>query len=178
MRIGLVVAIAIGVSVGSSPAEAAWSVTGGNGRPMTACTDSVNKVHQEWPYKTVAARLCLAQGDGGLYASVKLLGDGQILCEGECAIPLEFDGGTFGFRAIRPSDMSSTELGIAEGERLQKHLVGARAPFRMTLTFYRNGTQDLLFDVKGFKPLPLPAAAPPEAPSESGNAPAKHHRHS
>lgn len=116
----------------------------------TACTLSLNSVHLNFPYKTTKARLCVRPPvlhDHGLEVFIELVGDGQIVTDE--GVQTKFDdevpGGYAGYGS---DDGSSDTIWLGDTYDALVEIRHAKKSV-MELTFYRNGTQALIFNTAG-----------------------------
>jgi hypothetical protein len=128
----------------------------------TACTESTDKVHQNWPYTAVTVSLCLrGEPDQPTEAFFYLNGDGQILCGlNSCDLKVRFDDEPVSnYRAIGPNDNSTNILFIGEAQRFTKKISSAKTTL-IDFTLYQSGNQAISFNTENlhWKEIPTESA--------------------
>lgn len=119
----------------------------------TGCTTSKNMVRLNPPYSAVQAQLCIRRGPPGDAAYVRLMGDGQILCDSYhgCRVPVRFDDAAATSLTGRTSaDYSSNVLFLTPHSRLIAKLKGAKTT-RVQLGFYEAGEQVIEFNTENLE---------------------------
>lgn len=132
-----------------------------NGDGVIACTDSTDEVHLEPPYQDVKAQLCIRRmPKSGLSTFVRLLGEGQFMCQSyeSCRVRLKYgQGAAHAVSAREPSDNSSNFV-FLEGAAAVLAGVQKAGTTLFEANYYQAGEQTVHFPTAGLQ-WPPPAGA-------------------
>lgn len=175
-RIGLFLTLAGSVaSLAASHPATGWHYSSApdlvRDRPdHLACVLSQNSVRLGFPYRSQRLRLCLRrQEKTGLNVYVDLPAGGQFSCGADhCDVDLRFDQNEPQSFMANTADDGSNDVLFLDEERSVANRILAAHRLIVEAVFYRAGTQDLVFDVRGLdwpkEDVPQPIAAPAPAP--------------
>jgi hypothetical protein len=162
----LLVAAMLGSIAIAGDADAAWRHMDtespmGDGTMVIACTTSLNKVSQKWPYHDEFADLCVRYKPDAKKKNYKrydvivhLLGPGQILCGLEdCEVRVRLDDKKADtVMASEAMDQSSNNIFLSPGAGwVFAYQIDHSQKAAIELTLYQNGTQAVVFDTAGLK---------------------------
>lgn len=125
-----------------------------SGHTRVACVNSINKVTQAAPYEDTVAQLCIRRTRrSGLNVFVRLMADGQVLCDlGDgCSVPVRFEARPVRrWSAVGAADGTTNMIFLEREKTLVGEIKSARS-ITIEIELYQNGDQALIFPTYGLK---------------------------